>query len=113
MAGAPRNYCQLGAEATQAALQHNSRRFQYLNVLLVDNDLADTSLILGVLKRHSNLSTAYATDAPGSPYTNLRSLSGLRQTSSCSTSTGPRSTGSIFSKDCAKSRPWRKSRSRS
>jgi CheY-like chemotaxis protein len=35
-----------------------------LNVLLVDDDLADTTLILNVLKRHPNVSNAYATDAP-------------------------------------------------
>ncbi len=35
-----------------------------LNVLLVDDDAADTSLILSVLKRHPNVSIAHATDAP-------------------------------------------------
>src|SRR3984957_796485 len=35
-----------------------------LNVLLVDDDLADTCLILNVLKRHPQVSAAHATDAP-------------------------------------------------
>jgi CheY-like chemotaxis protein len=40
------------------------RRVWALNVLLVDDDAADTTLILNVLKRHPNVSTALATDAP-------------------------------------------------
>jgi CheY-like chemotaxis protein len=40
------------------------RRVWSLNVLLVDDDAADTALILSVLKRHPNVSNAYATDAP-------------------------------------------------
>lgn len=39
-------------------------RFLRLSVLLVDDDAADTSLILSVLKRHPNVSAAHATDAP-------------------------------------------------
>lgn len=35
-----------------------------LNVLLVDDDAADTSLILSVLRRHPNVSAAHAIDAP-------------------------------------------------
>jgi two-component system response regulator AdeR len=35
-----------------------------LNVLLVDDDVADTCLILNVLKRHPQVSAAHATDAP-------------------------------------------------
>jgi DNA-binding response OmpR family regulator len=35
-----------------------------LNVLLVDDDIADTCLILNVLKRHPQVSAAHATDAP-------------------------------------------------
>ena len=35
-----------------------------LNVLLIDDDLADTCLILNVLRRHPQVSTAHATDAP-------------------------------------------------
>jgi len=35
-----------------------------LNVLLIDDDVADTCLILNVLKRHPQVSTAHATDAP-------------------------------------------------
>jgi CheY-like chemotaxis protein len=35
-----------------------------LNVLLVDDDIADTCLILSVLKRHPQVSAAHATDAP-------------------------------------------------
>jgi CheY-like chemotaxis protein len=35
-----------------------------INVLLVEDDAADTSLILNVLKRHPNVSTAHAADAP-------------------------------------------------
>jgi DNA-binding response OmpR family regulator len=35
-----------------------------LNVLLIDDDVADTSLILNVLKRHPQVSSAHATDAP-------------------------------------------------
>jgi DNA-binding response OmpR family regulator len=34
-----------------------------LNVLLIEDDFADTSLILSVLKRHPQVSAAYATDA--------------------------------------------------
>jgi DNA-binding response OmpR family regulator len=40
------------------------RRVWALNVLLVDDDAADTALIMNVLKRHPNVSTALATDAP-------------------------------------------------
>ena len=40
------------------------RRIWSLNVLLVDDDAADVSLILNVLKRHPNVSSAHATDAP-------------------------------------------------
>jgi CheY-like chemotaxis protein len=40
------------------------RRVWSLNVLLVDDDAADVSLILNVLRRHPNVSTAHATDAP-------------------------------------------------
>jgi two-component system response regulator AdeR len=39
-------------------------RLWSLNVLLVDDDPADSSLILSILKRHPNVSTAHATDAP-------------------------------------------------
>ena len=35
-----------------------------LNVLLIDDDLADTCLILSALKRHPQVSAAHATDAP-------------------------------------------------
>jgi DNA-binding response OmpR family regulator len=35
-----------------------------LNVLLVDDDIADTCLILSVLRRHPQVSAAHATDAP-------------------------------------------------
>ena len=35
-----------------------------LNVLLVDDDVADTALIMNVLTRHPNVSNAHATDAP-------------------------------------------------
>jgi DNA-binding response OmpR family regulator len=35
-----------------------------LNVLLVDDDIADTCLILNVLRRHPQVSAAQATDAP-------------------------------------------------
>jgi len=35
-----------------------------LNVLLIDDDAADTHLILNVLRRHPQVSTAHATDAP-------------------------------------------------
>jgi DNA-binding response OmpR family regulator len=35
-----------------------------LNVLLIDDDIADTCLILNVLKRHPQVSAAHATDAP-------------------------------------------------
>jgi two-component system chemotaxis response regulator CheY len=35
-----------------------------LNVLLVDDDAADTALILDVLKRNPHVSTALATDSP-------------------------------------------------
>src|ERR1700679_1594704 len=35
-----------------------------LNVLLIDDDVADTCLILNVLKRHPQVSAAHATDAP-------------------------------------------------
>jgi len=35
-----------------------------LNVLLVDDDIADTCLILNVLRRHPQVSAAHATDAP-------------------------------------------------
>jgi len=41
-----------------------TRRVWSLNVLLVDDDVADTELILNVLKRHPEVSTARATDAP-------------------------------------------------
>ncbi|HLI66163.1 MAG TPA: response regulator [Caulobacteraceae bacterium] len=40
------------------------RRVWALNVLLIDDDAADTALILNVLRRHPNVSTALATDAP-------------------------------------------------
>jgi DNA-binding response OmpR family regulator len=40
------------------------RRVWSLNVLLVDDDAADTSLILNVLKRHPHVASAQATDAP-------------------------------------------------
>jgi CheY-like chemotaxis protein len=40
------------------------RRVWSLNVLLVDDDAADTALILSVLKRHPHVSTALATDSP-------------------------------------------------
>ena len=39
-------------------------RIWNLNVLLVDDDEADTALILTVLKRHPDVSTARATDSP-------------------------------------------------
>jgi CheY-like chemotaxis protein len=35
-----------------------------INVLLVEDDAADTSLILNVLKRHPNVASAHAVDAP-------------------------------------------------
>jgi CheY-like chemotaxis protein len=35
-----------------------------LSVLLIDDDAADTSVILNVLKRHPQVSAAYASDAP-------------------------------------------------
>jgi CheY-like chemotaxis protein len=35
-----------------------------INVLLVEDDMADTSLILNVLRRHANVSTAHASNAP-------------------------------------------------
>jgi CheY-like chemotaxis protein len=35
-----------------------------INVLLVEDDAADTTLILNVLKRHPNVSTAHAANAP-------------------------------------------------
>lgn len=40
------------------------RRLWSLNVLLVDDDPADTALILSVLKRHPDVTNALATDAP-------------------------------------------------
>jgi len=40
------------------------RRVWSLNVLLIDDDAADTSLILNVLKRHPQVTSAQATDAP-------------------------------------------------
>jgi CheY-like chemotaxis protein len=42
-----------------------ARRFFGLNVLLVDDDPADVSLILSALKRHPGVSIAHATDSPG------------------------------------------------
>jgi len=41
-----------------------SSRVWNLDVLLIDDDEADTALILTVLKRHPEVSTARATDAP-------------------------------------------------
>ena len=35
-----------------------------INVMVVDDDAADTSLILNVLKRHPNVSSTHAIDAP-------------------------------------------------
>jgi CheY-like chemotaxis protein len=35
-----------------------------VSVLVVEDDLADTSLILDVLRRHPNVAAAHATDAP-------------------------------------------------
>lgn len=35
-----------------------------VNILVVEDDLADTSLILDVLRRHPNVAAAHATDAP-------------------------------------------------
>jgi DNA-binding response OmpR family regulator len=35
-----------------------------LSVLLIEDDIADTALILNVLKRHPQVSAAYASDAP-------------------------------------------------
>ena len=35
-----------------------------INVLVVEDDLADTSLILDVLRRHPSVASAHATDAP-------------------------------------------------
>jgi DNA-binding response OmpR family regulator len=40
------------------------RRVWSLNVLLVEDDAADSALILDVLKRHPHVSTALATDSP-------------------------------------------------
>ena len=40
------------------------KRVWSLNVLVVDDDAADTSLILNVLNRHPNVASAQATDAP-------------------------------------------------
>jgi len=52
--------------APQVRLEpQRARRFFGLNVLLVDDDAADTSLIMGVLKRHPSVSTSFATDSPG------------------------------------------------
>jgi CheY-like chemotaxis protein len=52
------------------------RRVWSLNVLLVDDDAADTALILNVLRRHPHVSTALATDSPAFA---LRQLQGGRQ----------------------------------
>jgi DNA-binding response OmpR family regulator len=52
------------------------RRVWALNVLLVDDDAADTALILDVLRRHPHVSTALATDAPAFA---LRQLEAGRQ----------------------------------
>jgi DNA-binding response OmpR family regulator len=41
-----------------------TRKVWSLNVLLVDDDQADTSLILNVLRRHPNVSRVHASDAP-------------------------------------------------
>jgi putative two-component system response regulator len=40
------------------------RRVWNVNVLLVEDDAADTSLILGVLKRHPGVASAEASDEP-------------------------------------------------
>jgi CheY-like chemotaxis protein len=40
------------------------KRVWSLNVLVIDDDAADTSLILNVLKRHPQVASARATDAP-------------------------------------------------
>src|SRR5271154_3275741 len=45
-------------------LTPQTARFSGISVLLVDDDPADVSLILGVLKRHPRVSMARATDAP-------------------------------------------------
>jgi CheY-like chemotaxis protein len=49
------------------------RRVWSLNVLLVDDDAADTELILNVLKRHPHVSTALATDSPAFALRQLQS----------------------------------------
>jgi CheY-like chemotaxis protein len=41
-----------------------ARRVWSLSVLLVDDDVADTTLILNVLKRHPAVTTAHATNSP-------------------------------------------------
>ena len=48
----------------QARRREPAAQFWSLNVLLVEDDAADTSLILDVLKRHPNVSAASAIDAP-------------------------------------------------
>jgi DNA-binding response OmpR family regulator len=56
-----------GSEQPWPASQFEPRspnRTWSLNVLLVDDDIADTCLILNVLKRHPQVSAAHATDAP-------------------------------------------------
>ena len=40
------------------------QRVWSINVLVVDDDAADTSLILNVLKRHPNVSATHAIDEP-------------------------------------------------
>jgi DNA-binding response OmpR family regulator len=55
------------SERPWPALQFEPRspnRTWSLNVLLIDDDVADTCLILNVLKRHPQVSAAHATDAP-------------------------------------------------
>jgi DNA-binding response OmpR family regulator len=62
-----------GAQSTAVGERHwpasrfeprSPNRTWSLNVLLIDDDIADTCLILNVLKRHPQVSAAHATDAP-------------------------------------------------
>lgn len=54
-------------EAHVRRLPLESRASQHvwsINILVVEDDPADTSLILNVLRRHPNVSATHATDAP-------------------------------------------------
>jgi DNA-binding response OmpR family regulator len=56
-----------GADAVRREPRAQPRPAQQtwrLNALLVDDDPADTSLVLGILARHPNIATARAVDSP-------------------------------------------------